>query len=357
MKTILKCEMDYIPHLHLMQIYSGFFELQKKGIVCLKLNPIKKVPKDPPVLIVTINDKYKVAYDTLDGFSWIAGDRTENLHYFQNTFNVDFYFKRSFHHLLLQYKPANCQLFPLGLHYSMHPNYNILSLSPSWKDKVKYVMKTNKLFKKITNKTFFYTQDFEHYPTNHAVDKILFLTRLWNPEEAKWEGSRPHREMVNQTRVECIRLCRKEFGDRFTGGLSDDPFSRKYFSDLIMPAEYTSKGRFLQAVKEHSICIATTGLHDSIGWKFGEYVAASRAIVSEPLQYELPGDFRKDQNYLEFKSPEELISQINKLLGNKELIIQMMKANYYYYNNYVKPENLVLNTLLQVMLHSDLQCA
>jgi hypothetical protein len=340
-----------------MQIYSGFFELQKRGVLSLKMKPVKQVPKDPPVLIVTVNKKYKVAYDTLDGFTWVVGDRNENLSYFKNTFNVDFYFKRSFHQQLLEHKPNNCHLFPLGLHYSMYPSYNMLNLNPSFKDKVKYFMKTNKLFRKVTNKQFFYARDFEHYPTNHAIDKVLFMTRLWDPMEAKWEGSRSHREMVNQTRVECINLCRKEFGDRFTGGLYDDAFSRKNFSDLIISKEYTSKGRYLQAVKEHSICIATTGLHDSIGWKFGEYVAAARAIVSEPLQYEVPGDFKKEQNYLEFSKPEELIAQIDKLLTNKDQIMQMMKANYCYYNNYLKPDKLILNTLLEVMHHSDLRIA
>jgi hypothetical protein len=355
MKTLLECEMEYVANPHLMQIYSGFFELQKKGVIDLKVKPTGKVTTAPHVLIVTVNNKYKVAYDTLDGFSWIVGDKDQNLSHFQNSYNVDFYFKRSFHQTLLQYKPANCRVFPLGLNYNIYPNYNMLSFNPSLKDKLKYVMKTNKLFRKLANKSFFYTQDFEYYPTKHSVDRILFLTRVWDPAEARWEGSRPHREMVNQTRAECIRLCRKEFGNRFTGGLSTDAYSTKHFGDLIMPSEYTSKSRFLQAVREHSICIATTGLHDSIGWKFGEYVAASRAIVSEPLQYELPGDFKKDQNYLEFQSPEQLIEQIYKLINNKELIMHMMKANYYYYNNYVKPDNLVLNTLLQVMHHSDLQ--
>jgi hypothetical protein len=357
MKTLLECEMDYVANPHLMQIYSGFFELHKKGIIKLKVRPTGKVTTGPHVLIVNVNKKYKVAYDTLDGFSWIVGDRDQNLSYFQKNFNVDFYFKRSFHQQLLQYKPADCEVFPLGLNYNIHPNYNMLAFNPSLKDKVKYIMKTNKLFKRLARTSFFYSQDFEYFPTKHSIDRILFLTRVWDPEEARWEGSRSHREIVNQARAECIRLCRKEFGDRFTGGLSTDPYSVKHFKDLIMPSEYTSKGRFLQAVREHSICIATTGLHNSIGWKLGEYVAASRAIVSEPLQYELPGDFRKEQNYLEFQTPSQLVEQIYRLLNEKELIMKMMKANYYYYNNYVKPENLVLNTLFQVIHHSDLHPA
>ncbi|HYH15821.1 MAG TPA: hypothetical protein VD794_11400 [Flavisolibacter sp.] len=353
MKTLLECEFEYVANPHLMQIYAGFFELHKKGIIRLKARPVGKATSGPHILVVTINKKYKVAYDALDGFSWIIGDKEQNLSYFQNNFKVDFYFKRSFHQQLYQYKPANCHIFPLGLNYNVYPDYNMLAYNPTLKDKLKYVLKTNRLFNRVSSKNFFYAKDFEHHPTNHSVDRILFITRAWDPQEARWEGARPHREMVNQMRAECIRLCRKEFGDRFTGGLSTDAYSTKHFADLIIPNEYTGKSRFLQAVKEHSICIATTGLHDSIGWKLGEYVAASRAIVSEPLHYEVPGNFKKDQNYLAFETPAQLIEQIQKLLDNKELILQMMQNNHQYYTDYVKPDKLVLNTLLQVLQHIE----
>lgn len=39
----------------------------------------------------------------------------------------------------------------------------------------------------------------------------------------------------------------------------------------------------MRLMKQSRICIATTGLHDSIGWKFAEYVVAGRTIVIEPL--------------------------------------------------------------------------
>src|SRR5215213_2700732 len=118
MKTLLECEFEYVANPHLMQIYSGFFELHKKGIIRLKAKPTGKATTAPHVLIVTINKKYKVAYDTLDGFSWLSADKEKNLTYFQTNFNVDFYFKRSFHQQLHQYKPTNCQVFPLGLNYN-----------------------------------------------------------------------------------------------------------------------------------------------------------------------------------------------------------------------------------------------
>jgi hypothetical protein len=89
-------------------------------------------------------------------------------------------------------------------------------------------------------------------------------------------------------------------------------------------------------------------LHNSIGWKLGEYVAGARAILTEPLNFSLPGNFSRGSNYYEFENPEQLITQVDELLSNPEQILETMKNNYYYYNNFVKPKNLILNTLITV---------
>jgi hypothetical protein len=66
------------------------------------------------------------------------------------------------------------------------------------------------------------------------------------------------------------------------------------------------------------------------------------------LVYEAPGGFKKEQNYLEFTSGDELIAGINMLFRNSLALLGMMQENYRYYNNYLRPQNLVLNTLLKV---------
>ena len=348
MRALFECELEYLPSPHLMQIYAGFFELQKKGVVNLTIRRKSGNP-NVPIITVIVNKKYQVIYDTLDGLTWIAGTVKDNLIHFKNTYNVDFYFKRSFHKQLLDYTPVGCKVLPLGLNYNVQPDKNLLSLNETIKDKIKYVMKSSQYLTWITNKRFFYTSDFEYYQTQYKQDRILFLTRLWNPIDAKSDYAKRHREQINAMRVECIEACQKEYKGIFTGGLIKDDFADKHYRSFIIPNSLTDKSRYLQAVKEHSICIATTGLHDSIGWKLGEYVAASRAILSEPLKYELPGDFAKGKNYFEFENADQLLQQISILLENRALVIQTMQNNYDYYNNYVKPEKLVLNTLFSVI--------
>jgi len=350
---LLECEIEYFPNFHLMQLYSGFFELQRKGIIDLKIKPILNNKSAYSIINVTVNKKHRVVYDTLDGLTWIPGDVAVNLEHFQKTYNVDYYFKRSFSSLMKEHAPANCKVFPLGLNYNVQPRKNLLRYSGSPSDKFKYFIKTNKLLKKVSAKSFFYEQDFEYYPVKPGKKNVLFLTRLWDPGEAKSQRSVELRTRINKTRIECITRCRKEYGNDFTGGLFIENFAKKNFPELIIDNSLTNKASYLQAVKEHAICIATTGLHNSIGWKMGEYVAASRAIVSEPLKFELPGDFANEKNYYEFETADQLISKIDKLRSNNDDLLNMMRNNHHYYNNFVKPENLVLNTLLTVINESD----
>ena len=71
--------------------------------------------------------------------------------------------------------------------------------------------------------------------------------------------------------------------------------------------------------------------------------------MSEPLRYEVPGGFKKEQNFLEFTNADDLIAGINTLRRDRSALLRMMRENYRYYNNYLRPQNLVLNTLLKVL--------
>ena len=115
-----------------------------------------------------------------------------------------------------------------------------------------------------------------------------------------------------------------------------------------MPNKKTSKLNYVKTIKEHDICISTLGLHKSNGWKLGEYIAASRAIISEPLFY-TPQNFIKGENYLEASSTDALISNIYKLIDNSDYKYEMMLNNFKFYNQYLRPDILILNSLLKVI--------
>lgn len=354
MKALFRCEVEYLPSPHLMQVYAGFFDLQKKGIVDLHIYPKKNSNIRESIISATVNGKYSVVYDALDGICWIPEDRQQNLLYFQKQCTVDFYFKRSFDKELLDYAPAGCKVFPLGLNYPFRPEKNLLFLYPTAKGKIRYFFESNNWVRKALHKPMYvYAKDFEHYPLRHNEDKILFIARLWNPKEATTEEAREERHQMNQLRVEYIQACKRHFGRLFTGGLTADSFTNKYHSAWVLPARLTDRHAYLTCMKEHSICIATAGLHSSIPWKVGEFVAASRAIVSEPLHFDVPGNFAPDRNYLMFENSDQLLLQIERLLKNKDQLLRLMQHNFQYYHNFLRPDMLVLNSLRTVVHNGE----
>jgi hypothetical protein len=86
-------------------------------------------------------------------------------------------------------------------------------------------------------------------------------------------------------------------------------------------------------------------LFNSIGWKLAEYVAFSKAIVSEPLYFEVPGDFKKDKNYLEFTNAGQCVEQTLLLLNDQQKRAEIMENNNRYYNEYLSPDKLIWRTL------------
>jgi len=324
--ALFNIELHYFQSLHLSQIFEGFDRLKKIGIIDLTIKNAEG-DKFKPILTVIVNGRFKIIYDTLDGLNWIKGSREDNLFYFRNNFRADYYFKRSFNQEVEGNAPTGCKVFPLGLNYFIQSGLQ------------------GEISGNVIRST-----DFEYPPILSAEPRVLFITRLWNPDDTDQEHLKEERIRLNQTRIVCIRACMKTFGKRFLGGLVQDKFSEAQAPDLILPKELTQKEKYVSNLHDHDICVATTGLHNSTGWKFAEYVASSRAIVSEPLHYEVPGNLVPNKNYLEFRNEEYLLSAIEYLITNPDKLQDMMRCNHQYYNDYLQPEKLVLNTLKQVKL-------
>ena len=153
------------------------------------------------------------------------------------------------------------------------------------------------------------------------------------------------RKTINQARIEIIRALKQQYGAMFIGGLNDTPLSQEMAPDLIMPNTYTNRNKYIALLHSCDICIGSMGLHESIGWKTGEYVAAAKAIVHDPFRYSVPGDFLPGKNYLEYCTAEDCIAAVKKLVEDPQLLLSMKTANQEYYRNYLKPDVLIANTL------------
>ncbi len=342
---------------HLRQIYTGFSILHKRGFLRLKQtipneflldknNPDRWTNYKFFNAKVILNDKITVIYDVHD-WNWIDEEILSD---------ADYYFKRSYDEEYVSQLKDGAKVYALGLNYQVvSDERNKFQLNRaafySGTDKIKALVKSLHLG------AFGETEQLNNmhsYPAFDSPPKVLFMARAWDTDRIENKAQKDAVEQINETRAECIRLLRKEFGTRFYGGLAHDDYSNKHFKDCLLPdGDLSDKRKYLEILKNFPICVATSGLNGSNGWKLGEYVAFSKAIVSEPLQFAVTGDFKKESNYLMFTDSENLISSVTRLFENRSLRLAMMLNNYRYYQSYLKPDELVLNSLATVIRQTN----
>jgi len=294
-------------------------------------------------LFVTINEEKVIFYDTADG---------PNLN--EEALEVaDLYFKRSY---LCEDVPERYRLrvFPLGLNYEVYAG------------KVDYLEVARMLRRKsLTNgwpielmRWIARFASVSFLPTVHNMcaqpkpdqePRVLFMARAWDPNDVApglpAEIKEDHVQ-INKTRAHCIQLLRKELGKYFYGGFAHNSYAVANYKDLLLEdAGISRKKIYISILHQYPICIATTGLQGSIGWKMGEYVAFSKSIVSERLNFSVPGTFERNRNYLEFDTPELCLQQTVRLVEDKHIRRQMMENNWHYYQMNLKPDKLILGTL------------
>lgn len=337
---------------HLLQIYAGFSELANRRLI--RLHPIR-IPGysgkmiGNSVLRVEVEHRYQVVYDTAD---------THRLSDQVDLNEVDFYFKRSYRPEFTASLSQGDKIHPLGLCYLVYSRHDFLYRRALWsahpREILVQLLRANPaLARLLMIRTSVFTSEigrFEGAPKMNPEPLILFITRLWRPERADTVEKAEERERINSMRVDCIRILRKEFGERFVGGLIPNEYSQKHYPDaLLEDARIAHKHRYLNLLHEADICVTTAGLEGSNSWKLAEYVAASKAIVAERLNYFVPGGFEAGKNYLEFTSAEECAAKVIELYTHPEERWAMAVRNLNYYYHYLRPDALIWNSLMTVL--------
>jgi hypothetical protein len=344
----IKCRLiSHSNSLHLQQIYTGFYMLHQSGLAALtqvtQAQNFIDSSKPPHLhnsrhahLSVILNDCIKLHYDTHD--SWEIDE--------EQLIQSDYYFKRSFSPDKLQALGKECKkVHPLGLNYLVYPKgFDAFRLQ---RDLV--LLNRRGIIELIRSFGFIPRVDNMWSPPDFDLEpKVLFMVQAHDPfdDPSRTREKIEERMHINDFRAKCITLLKKEFGQRFHGGFIHTQYAIDKYKGLLLPYKRQSlKRNYMELLRSYPICVATTGLHGSIGWKFAEYVAFSKAIVSERINYDLPGDIRKDQNYLEFVTPEECVEQATTLISNRSLRNHLMTNNAKYYPLYLKSDSLVLNTI------------
>lgn len=336
---------------HCQQIYTGISDLASQGDLDLEVEVSPNFSSNIcgiPLVSCIFDESINIVFDLSDGKKIINKS-------FLN--DADVYYKRSYDKAYHSTIEHGNKIYPLGLNYLVYSKASFWKerffATKSVKEKLKILFRYNKFISKQLNiQDSLYaceTRNFEAIPYISSNPKVLFLARAWKPENVETEDKKLQRKKMNDQRAEIIRTLRDALGDSFIGGFLKEPYAEEMYSDCTVEKNITNKNNYLEIMKSCDICIATKGLDDSIGWKFSEYVSSSKAIVTEPLMFEVPGDFKEGQNYLSFSTSSECVHQVEKLLKNKLMRLDMMQNNYKYYYTNVEPKMLVLNTLLNAL--------
>ncbi|CAG5086039.1 Putative uncharacterized protein [Thermobacillus xylanilyticus] len=340
---------------HLYQIIAGFELLARHGVIELVIERQAKGACAEPIpvnmLEVTLNREIRLLYDLNDGYDNLV-EEPERL-YGPLLRRYDICFKRSFSAVRNARLTHGEKICPLGLNYMV----TIPGSVAHWPMPLDHpIEKMKKLIRMLPLTVHYYgwytVEKFEDEPRPEEPPRVLFMARMWDvrgdsPDMHLPETKREERHYINEQRARTIRLCREAFGSLFHGGVAPTPFAAEHYPDLVIAdRREVSRRAYLKRMKRSSICIATMGLHQSIGWKFAEYVAASKAIVTETLHYEVPGVFGENRNYLSFRTPEECVEAVARLIRDERLRMHLMQNNYNYYRRHVRPDRLVLNSLM-----------
>jgi hypothetical protein len=251
--------------------------------------------------------------------------------------DCDVYLKRGYNSL----KPMHRKVRPLGLNYEVYADgfdpielERRFRLTGPWKA-VKYVVRRPIGLTAL------------EAPPSAAEPRVLFLCRAWEAEPGASAEKTAERVRINETRAACIMALRREFGDRCIAGFAHTAHAVTHFPHaLALDPRLTGRRRYLRLVRSIPICVGTMGLHQSNGWKMGEYVAMSRAIACEPLRHYVPG-LHAGQHYLPFDNAGECVEAVAQLMDSPAARRSMAEANRDYYLRRLRPDVAMLRALTE----------
>lgn len=308
-----------------------------------------KINKKKFELVINENVPYNAAILNFDSFL-IFFDYSDDVKFIDFPNKYNFYFKRS-----LKIDDYKNNVFPLNfqVNFSFKSLEFLLKLDISdLKNKNNRVefFRALDYFNLFTNSSH-QAMDIRKFP-NEIKDnggKIIFYSRLWNPDNHPDEEEKNRRILQNDFRIKACEIIKKNFKNSKVGILSDEFSLKNCPKKLLLSSSKTKKKNYIKELISSDIGIADDGLKDTPGWKIGEYLLYGKSVITTPINIEI-ANFYKNENYLKLSnrtSYEELPDKINELLKNK-YYLQMAKNNKNWSDIYLHPNN-YFNRLLSLI--------
>lgn len=280
-------------------------------------------------------------------------DYSDDSVFIENPEKFDCYFKRS---LLINDFCSN--VYPLN--FQVNYSYKAFKLLSKFGFK-ELLNKSNRveLFRAVDYFGFFTNsshnvKDIRKFPkeVRDNKGKVIFYTRLWNPENNTDVYEKERRRIQNNFRIESCRIIKNNF-ENARVGLLPDVLSSKLAPDLLLDKNKTSINGYFRVLRNSDIGIADDGLKDTPGWKIGEYLLHGKAVITTPLNI-VTENFEEHVNFEKLStrsSFEELPGKIDYLLKNKKYL-DMGCNNLEWSDEYLHPKNYIKRILSVIGLNS-----
>ncbi len=336
----MKLELSTWTH-HLNHLIYSYFYYSKVENRKLNIFFNNEVKHNGAILHV---DNFQVFFDYSDDTKFL--DMPENFH---------FYFKRS---LLKTNTISN--VFPLNFNVPL--SYKSFQLICHLK-KDFLVHKKNRteviraldFFSLLTNSSH-RILDARRFPNKISDNggKIIFYTRLWNPDNNPDAQEKERRKIQNDFRINACRIIKKHFKNASVGLFPDD-LSKRIAPDILLDTHVCKKKNYFNSLYSYDIGIADDGLKDSPGWKIGEYLLYGKAVITTPINVEIE-NFKEGINYEKITTRSsylELPDKIDILLKDKKYL-EVGHNNLDWSHIYLHPIEYFARILKVIEQHSNL---
>ncbi|WP_426571672.1 glycosyltransferase [Aquihabitans sp. McL0605] len=346
-----------VPHIQLIadgsgealsHLFSGFGLLHQQGradVAMTRAAVYRPDANGSTSLRAVVDGDLRLAFDLIDGPQLRPDDLDWATTYFKRSY-------RSSEH------GDDARVLPLGLNYPAYTPgdwrgtrawWSLRSARPKTaKDAMVQIVRLNRPLSKVLSPNggclHADVETLEQEPRASEDPRIVMMTRVWDHTRIQGEKADQWREM-NDDRARCVRAVREHFGSAATCGIAPSDYAQRFYPDCVIDEAVAAKPNYLRLMRAADIGVATAGLRGSNGWRLGEYLAASKCIVTEPLQSEVPGGFAEGTNHLTFEDPDQCVEQCTLLMEDLDRRRAMMEANQRYYRSFVRPDGEVAHAL------------
>lgn len=269
------------------------------------------------------------------------------------------YFKRSLSNDKVLYKDYDFKILPLGPNERVLTDYSFKLYKELFRASldqrnIKYSVATHSKiissFTKHNNGIHLTDLNRNRRLTDFDNKKfVLFQTRLWVPENAKYKVEKERREYLNESRIRTLQYLKSEFGERFIGGaLVDSDYSRKIVpKNLKLNKTNFNRGTYIRNLNNSIVAFASHG-HHWPGISFVEFMRSGTVPFVDTWNCSQPFDIIDKIDYFSYDDTGAFVEDIEKILQNKTYALNLHQRALLNYHNKFSPESIVLYTLLKI---------